>query len=277
MAGSWLKMRHDLIDAPEIRRLARRCGVTKDDVLGKLFRLWSWFDRHSVGGRVEDDDIDLVDEVVGHQGFAAALVSVGWLANDSCGIVIPNWERHNSETAKQRAQGAARVAEHRSKTREKPPCNGDVTLDALPDGEGEGEGDKELPPLPREGFDREAWGKLRDAWNASGVGKPWKAANPPPPAVERLSDPDWLASVADGLAKLRTVKFFRTPVTLRQFCGADAKKGVFLDRLVSGEFDDVTPPARVRGDDKPPVREFDAAAKQAIERTRRALEAKRAS
>ena len=70
MAGSWLKMRHDLIDAPEIRRLARRCGVTKDDVLGKLFRLWSWFDRHSVGGRVEDDDIDLVDEVVGHQGFA---------------------------------------------------------------------------------------------------------------------------------------------------------------------------------------------------------------
>ena len=276
MAGSWLKMRHDLLDAPEIRRLGRRCGVTKDDVLGKLFRLWSWFDRHSVAGRIEDDDIDLVDELVGHPGFAAALVSVGWLAKDSCGIVIPNWERHNSETAKQRAQGQARVADHRAKTREKPPCNGDVTLDALP--EGEGEGDRELPPLPREGFDREAWGKLRQAWNAAGVGKPWRAANPPPPAVDRLADADWLASVPEGLERLRAVKFFRTPVTLRQFCGADAKKGVFLDRLISGEFDDLTPPLRRHGDDeKPPPREFDAAAKQALDRTRKALEARRAS
>jgi hypothetical protein len=76
MAGAWIKLRHDLCDAPEIRRLARACGVTRDDVLGKLFRLWSWFDRHSIDGMVADETSDLVDELVGLSGFAAALVSV---------------------------------------------------------------------------------------------------------------------------------------------------------------------------------------------------------
>jgi hypothetical protein len=41
MAGSWIKMRHDLLDAPEVRRLCRATGLDRDQVYGKLFRLWS--------------------------------------------------------------------------------------------------------------------------------------------------------------------------------------------------------------------------------------------
>jgi hypothetical protein len=249
MAGSWLKMRHDLNDAPEIRRLARACGVTKDDVLGKLFRAWSWFDRHSHGGRVAEETLDLVDEIVGHSGFAQALVSVGWLAEDQAGIVIPNWDRHNSETAKQRALDAARKAA----ARDPDPVSGTMP-DRPPDPcpaktrtrEDEKKTREELPPLPREGFAPEAWQRLRRAWNA-GPGKPWKMLNPPPPAVDRLAEADWLEAYPAGIAKLAGVGFFKTPVSLRQFCSIDERKGRFLDRLLGGEFDDKTA-TKARGD-----------------------------
>jgi hypothetical protein len=247
MAGSWLKLRHDLADAPEIRRLARACSVTKDDVLGKLFRAWSWFDRHSHNGRVAEETLDLVDEIVGHSGFAQALVSVGWLAQDQAGIVIPNWDRHNSETAKQRALDASRKAA----ARDSEPVSGTMP-DRPPDPcpaktrTREDERREELPPLPREGFAPEAWQRLRRAWNG-GPGKPWKMVNPPPPAVERLLEADWVEAYPAGIAKLSKVGFFKTPVSLRQFCSSDDRKGRFLDRLLGGEFDDKTA-TKARGD-----------------------------
>lgn len=248
--GSWIRLRHDLIDAPEIRRLAKACRVTKDDVYGKLFRTWSWFDRHSFNGAVEGADLEAVDELVGLDGFASALVSVGWLASNDRGIVIPNWERHNSESAKERALAAVR----QERARAKPP-GGDssrserdtaATVRHAPSVTREEKKREELPPLPREGFAVDAWRALRKAWN-SGPGKAWKMTNPPPPAVDRLAEPDWVEAYPAGIAKLATVGYFRTPVSLRQFCSTDATKGRFLDRLLGGEFDDKTATAG-RGD-----------------------------
>jgi hypothetical protein len=274
MAGSWLKMRHDLNDAPEIRRLARACGVTKDDVLGKLFRAWSWFDRHSRNGFVAEETLDLVDEIVGHSGFAQALVSVGWLAEDQAGIVIPNWDRHNSETAKQRALDAARKAA----ARDPEPLSGNEP-DRPPDPcpaktrTREDETREELPPLPREGFDQAAWQKLRRSWNA-GPGKPWKMLNPPPPAVDRLAEADWLEAYEAGIAKLARVRFFKTAVSLRQFCSVDDRKGRFLDRLLGGEFDDKTQTGgRDFADAPAPPKVFTGDVAEAFERTRRKLAA----
>ena len=248
MAGSWLKMRHDLIDAPEIRRLARACSVTRDDVYGKLFRLWSWFDRHSHNGRVAEETGELVDEIVGLSGFASALVSVGWLAEDQGGIVIPNWDRHNSETAKQRAL----AAERQEKYREKQQCNAAVTQGPSPDETRRDETREELPPLPREGFDRAVWQTLRKAWNA-GPGKAWKPVNPPPKAIERLADSDWVGMYPEAIARLRSCRFFDSPVTLNQFVGPD-----FVTNVLGGTYDE--PKGRRGGkdfgDSPPPPRVF---------------------
>lgn len=258
MAGSWLKMRHDLIDAPEIRRLSRACSVTRDDVYGKLFRLWSWFDRHSHNGRVAEETGELVDEIVGLSGFAQALVSVGWLAEDHGGIVIPNWDRHNSETAKQRAL----AAERQEKYREKQQCNAAVTQGASLD-----ETRRELPPLPREGFDQKAWQSLRKAWNA-GPGKPWRLVNPPANLPERLADATWAEAAPQAIERLSRCRYFRTPVSLRQFCGIDDQGVTFVEKIVAGDFDD--PPSRATAgrdfaDATPPPRvwsgEADAARK----------------
>lgn len=242
MAGSWIKLRHDVLDAPEIRRAARATGLDCDQVLGKCARLWSWADRHGVDGLVKFAQLEDVDEQVGHVGFGATLVSVGWLAANDLGIVIPNWERHFSDSAKARALGAIRVERHRNANSVTGPPD-DVTLEALPEKTRE---EKKLPPLPREGFAPEAWQRLRRAWNA-GPGKTWKMVNPPPPAVDRLAEADWVEAYPAGIARLAKVGFFKTPVSLRQFCSLDDRKGRFLDRLLGGEFDDKTA-TKGRGD-----------------------------
>lgn len=269
MAGSWIKFRHDLIDAPEIRRLARACGVTRDDVYGKLFRLWSWFDRHSHNGRVADETAELVDEIVGHSGFASALVSVGWLDQDQGGIVIPNWDRHNSETAKQRALDAARKAA----ARDQEAVSGnepDTPADTCPAATRtrREKTREELPPLPREGFDKSAWQTLRKAWNA-GPGKQWKPVNPHPKAVERLVQQGWLDEALAAIERLKRCRFFRTPVSLGQFCGPD-----FVTLCNGGEYDD-RPEDRKgdAGNAPPPAKAWTGEAAEAFERTRKKLAA----
>lgn len=267
MAGAWIKLRHDLCDAPEIRRLARACGVTRDDVLGKLFRLWSWFDRHSIDGMVADETSDLVDELVGLSGFAAALVSVGWLAEDKFGIVIPNWDRHNSETAKQRTLSAERQQKHREKRQ----CNGGVTQPALrvvtqaalPEKRRE-----EIHHPPRGDFDEQTWQQLRKAWNA-GPGKRWGLVSPPAKAVDRLADGDWVRMYPEAIARLRSCRFFESPVTLNQFCGPE-----FVMHVLGGSYD-----APKRGktakdfaDTPPPPRAFTGDVAEAFERPRRKLQ-----
>ena len=249
MAGSWIRMRHDLIDAPEIRRLARAVGVTRDDVYGKLFRLWSWFDRHSVNGVVADEDLEAVDELIGVPGFAAALVSVGWLAAQGGGIVIPHWERHNSETAKERALAAVRQERHRGKA---PP--GDLSRCERDNPAGTCHGgtvtrlektrEESLPPPPRVELP-EARAALRAAWKAAvkaGHARPWNASALPDNADQRLSEPGWLDDARRAIDRLGACRYFDAgKVTLQQLCGEG-----FVTRVLGGLYDEPKP-SRPRG------------------------------
>jgi hypothetical protein len=265
MAG-WIKLRHDVLDAPEIRGVARGTGLDCDQVLGKLARLWSWADRHGVDGLIKSAVLEDVDEQVGHVGFGTALVSAGWLASNAVGIVIPNWERHFSDSAKARALGANRVERHRNAPSVTDPPQA-VTLEPLPD-ETETREDKTLPPLPREGFDKAAWQAFRKAWN-SGAGKSWKPVNPHPKYVERIANADWLPEALVAIDRLKRCRFFRTPVSLGQFCGPD-----FVTLCNGGEYDDR--PEDRKGDfgDAPPQpKAWTGEAAEALERTRRKLAA----
>ena len=265
MAGSWIKLRHDVLDAPEIRRAARATGLDCDQVLGKLARLWSWADRHGVDGLIKSAELEDVDEQVGHVGFGQTLVSVGWLAASELGIVIPNWERHFSDSAKARALGANRVKRHRNapSVTETPEC---VTQTPLPEKRKTRE--ELLPPLPRDGFDKQAWQALRKAWNA-GPGKRWTLVNPPAKAIDRLADGDWVSMYPEAIARLRSCRFFDSPVTLNQFLGPE-----FVMHVLGGSYD---APKRVKSskdfaDTPPPPRAFTGEVAEAFERTRRKLQ-----
>src|SRR5690606_40068409 len=113
MAGEWIKVERGTAEKPEIMKLARELQIGRDLVLGKLVRLWWWFDANSVDGRVDGVAATDVDALVTLPGFAAALKKGGWLDfDDEAEIVtVPNFSRHNGESAKKRA---LRSEEHTS-------------------------------------------------------------------------------------------------------------------------------------------------------------------
>lgn len=114
MAGDWLKMRHDLADDPATIRIAAVCGLDEDAVVGKLHRIWSWADRHTADGHAEGIGPAWVDRTVRCEGFAAAMVAVGWLEQTETGMAFPRFDRHCGQTAKARALTKNRMERLRS-------------------------------------------------------------------------------------------------------------------------------------------------------------------
>ncbi len=115
MAGEWIKIEVGTPDKPEVIRIARILKQDRDLVFGKLCRLWSWFDRNSVDGTVDGVVSTDVDDVVGMKGFMAALKVVNWCGFDDTleKVWLVNFDAHNGETAKQRAQKNKRQAKWR--------------------------------------------------------------------------------------------------------------------------------------------------------------------
>lgn len=95
------------------------------------------------------------------------------------------------------------------------------------------------PPPPPSAFS-EDWGTLREAWNAAwGEKRQWRSAEPPPEAEARLAEPGWLQDALKAIPAIKTgaCAGFKSPPTLRQFCGRDGR-GSFVARLLGGEFVD---------------------------------------
>lgn len=123
MAGDWIKMRIDLRDEPEVIGIARRTGLDRDSVVGKLLKVWGWLSRSSRDGSVTNVAHDDLDDIAQRAGFADAMVHVGWLKDTKDGLSFPKFDRHNSASAKARAentmrQNLSRSSRDKSATRE---------------------------------------------------------------------------------------------------------------------------------------------------------------
>jgi hypothetical protein len=116
MAGDWMKFEKATPDKPEVFAIAARLDMDPDAVVGKLFRVWSWFDTHTVDGNGAGVTRPLLDRIAGVTGFVAAMESVSWVVVAPSGVSLPNFDRHTGETAKSRALGAKRASEHRAKS-----------------------------------------------------------------------------------------------------------------------------------------------------------------
>lgn len=114
MAGDWIKMEVCTTEKSEVLAITARMGWDDADLtVGKLFRVWRWFDQQTVNGNAVGVTSALLDRIIGVTGFCDAMESVGWLTIGGSGLSLPNFDHHNGASAKSRAQTAKRVANHK--------------------------------------------------------------------------------------------------------------------------------------------------------------------
>ncbi len=114
MSGDWMKVQLDTPDKPEVQRIAGMLGIDPDAVVGKLIRVWAWFDKHTENGHADGVTYSLLDRITCHAGFSEAMAFVGWLHQDGHILSLPNFDRHNGKTAKNRALSSNRQAAKRA-------------------------------------------------------------------------------------------------------------------------------------------------------------------
>ena len=122
---AWIKMRTDLARDPAVIQLADRYGWEEHVIVGLLHKLWSWADEQVTNGNAPGVTRSFIDRYLGVTGFSDNLEKVGWLSENTDGIVFPHWERHMGQSAKTRAVTALRVGKHR--------CNAPTVTKTLPD------------------------------------------------------------------------------------------------------------------------------------------------
>ncbi len=108
-------MRSDLAEDPAVISIAGKIGLDEFAVVGRLQYLWAWFDAQSRDGHAIGVTEAWVNRKVQCDGFAQAMVSAGWLIVHADGLEVPNFDRHNGDTAKTRALGTKRKQKERSK------------------------------------------------------------------------------------------------------------------------------------------------------------------
>jgi hypothetical protein len=146
MAIPWIKFEVTTSDKMEVGLIADILGIDPDAVVGKLLRIWAWFDENTIDGNASVTQKALqerykcnassvakalLDRRVGVVGFCDAMIQVGWMVELDGTISLPNFDRHNGESAKKRAEGGKRVEKHRNGRNAKSVT--DVTQNTLPD------------------------------------------------------------------------------------------------------------------------------------------------
>ncbi|WP_262265416.1 hypothetical protein [Pseudomonas aeruginosa] len=151
MAGDWIKFELATLEKPEVCQLASLANVDMDAVVGKLLRVWGWFDQHTEEGNAPSVSKLLLDRLAGVTGFCDFMCQVGWMVEEGGVISLPRFDRHNGKTAKNRLLTAKRVANHKAANAK---GNGASVSDALPREDLDVEKSKRKdiePPLPPEG------------------------------------------------------------------------------------------------------------------------------
>ncbi|MGR4042876.1 DnaT-like ssDNA-binding domain-containing protein [Pseudomonas sp. 910_21] len=129
MAGDWIKFELTTLDKPEVCQIADLADVDPDAVVGKLMRVWGWFDQQTQDGNAPSVSKKLLDRLVGVAGFCDHMKSVNWMIEEDGVISLPHFERHNGKTAKNRLLTAKRAANHKARNAK---SNAHSVSDALP-------------------------------------------------------------------------------------------------------------------------------------------------
>jgi hypothetical protein len=204
---AWIKVDHLTPDKPEVIAMANELGIDQDAVVGKLVRFWIWCDQQLKNGEEIQVTFSFIDRLTACKSFATSMQHFGWLEVKYGRIFVPNFTRHNGETAKNRAETQKRVAKSR---------NANVTLEPL------------QKPLPEKERERE-----RDCISM----------NPPTPLDESVSEvAPQLAGDLENFQGKSKDKYERLRSVLRSKAGYDGDDGIAFDvaaaHIVRGDVDE---------------------------------------
>lgn len=131
--ASWIKVQVTLPESPKIFRLARLLDVSRMEALGYAVRWFCWLDAYCANGATELRPDD-VDALIGKSGITRAFCALGWTSVDAEGyVLVQEFDKHNGENSKKRAETQSRVALHRERQRAEGSCNADGVTLALPE------------------------------------------------------------------------------------------------------------------------------------------------
>ncbi|WNO06033.1 hypothetical protein [Rhodoferax mekongensis] len=114
MAGDWIKMRTNLLTHPKVVRMSSAFGADRIKTVGGIYAVWCLFDMHSEDGHLDGYTQEALDGLAGLPGISAAMASVGWLEITETGIATPEFDTHNGQSAKRRAQESERKRNERN-------------------------------------------------------------------------------------------------------------------------------------------------------------------
>jgi hypothetical protein len=255
MAGDWIKWTKGLSSRREVVRMAGILNLSRAEVVVKLMEFWEWCDdnipeddiKESGSAFVEmsprdGDNMAFIDDLVRSPGFADALATVNWIRFRHSRVELPNFGRHNGETAKTRARNSKNQKNKRSKPSASHTPESSESVTAQRSNLSPRDGDKTVTrereekrlksnknPLPPDGGvspapqQRKARGDpavtlaaqmaVVDAWNAipgvvkvvdGGLTEKRRKA-----LRSRLSDPKWASSWILALEAVRRIKWIK--------------------------------------------------------------------
>jgi DNA replication protein DnaT len=115
MPAEWIKVEHHIHEKTEIATIAEITGLDTDQVVGKLVRVWSWASRNCYADGVTGvTALRVIREITACATFDEAMSECGWIVLKGDKVSFTNFDRHNSQTAKERALAANRMAKKRS-------------------------------------------------------------------------------------------------------------------------------------------------------------------
>lgn len=117
MAGDWIKVRTGLRRDPRVLKIAsllaprtaricaRTCAIAR--TICALVDVWSFANERAkavgVDAVLEHSTPQMIDEIAGWKGFAAAMVKVDWMVVSPGEIRLPRFLRHNRLARNRRA------------------------------------------------------------------------------------------------------------------------------------------------------------------------------
>lgn len=112
MPGPWIKIEYATIKKPEVRKIGRAIGVTRQHAFALCVEFWMWCDANLKDGQVMGCNLEDIDDIVDQEGFGEAMRQVGWITLEDDRYTITNFDKHLGQSAKNRAMGAIRQAKY---------------------------------------------------------------------------------------------------------------------------------------------------------------------